>query len=346
MKRLIAVLLGICMLLMMFCGCKDADTDSSNISNGSDVEIFDESSIYAQFIDGKITATDSDGYKYYINQYNFLDDGFSYAYYDVDSDNVEELCVKNLQLYIFDVKDGEIYNLYTETRANTTILNDGGLFQVKYGAEPDHIYYDYKKINQNGEIETQLYFSWWDAQTTDGTESYYINEESVTKKEYELLWTKHSNFADDKVFWATVSDKDDKTTPQDTQNQQDYTDSQDEYKDEYVILIENIETEYDEALNNALSTADMCDVHIEYAHKWKEIADEYYNKLIEDEGLKPYIIELKSDWEVYYNSQIENYRNIYSEIFEGGSLTGVLFDSLKCDLQKDWAMQLINIYRH
>ncbi len=327
-----------------FVGCKQNNVTSDNnvfsqnsSSNISDVEILDNTAIYNQFINGEITAKTDEGYFLYVNQYDYLDKGFSYAFCDVDSDNVDELCVKNLQLYIFDVKDGGLYNLYTETLADSTVLNDGGLFQVKYGAEPDHIYYDYKKINQNGEIDKQLYFSWWDAATADDTESYYIGENSVTKQEYEELWAEYSNFADDKVIWTTVESKSESTTSQNTQA---------EKIDIYTELDNTINIPYENALKEAWSTAEICDVHSLYSEKWQSVSTKYYNELIKDEKLKIHIIKLKNDWETYYTSQIESYRNIYGVVYEGGSLTGIILCSRERELQKEWAMQLVNIYEH
>ena len=340
--RIKALLLSFVFIIVsVLAGCKGNNVSSENnaaSNNSSNVGALDNTSIYNQFINGEITAKTDDGNDLYVNQFDFLDNGFQYAVYDVDSDGVAELCVRCFQLYIFDIKDGAVYNLYTETRADSTVLNDGALFQVKHGAEPDHIYYDYRKINQNGEIVIQNYFSWWDAATADDDESYYIGEKRVSKQEYDEFWAEYSNFADDKVIWSEVEGKENTKTDADTPN------TQTEYNNIYEELDATIEAEYEEALNNALSTADICDVHIEFESRWKAIADEYYNKLIEDENLKPYIIELKSDWEVYYDSQIENYRNIYAKVLEGGSLTGIVFSSKKCSLQKDWALQLINIY--
>lgn len=345
MKKFISILIILCMLLTVLAGCNENKTSSennavsnNNLINSSGVETVDNTTIFNQFVAGEITAKTKENTFLYINQFEFLEKGFSYTCYDVDYDNEKELCVKNIQLYIFDIKDGTVYNLYTETRANSTVLNDGALFQVQHGAEPDHIYYDYRKINQNGEIEIQNYFSWWDAATADDDESYYIGEKRVTKQDYDNFWAEYSNFADDKVIWSEVEGIENTKTDADTPN------TQTEYKNIYEELDATIEAEYEEALNNALSTADICDVHIEFESRWKAIADEYYNKLIKDESLKPYIIELKADWEVYYDSQIENYRNIYGKVLEGGSLSGIVFSSKKCSLQKDWALQLINIY--
>lgn len=340
--RIKALLLSFVFIIVsVLAGCKGNNASSENnavSNNSSSVGALDNNSIYNQFINGEITAKTDAGHNLYINQFDFLDKEFMYAYYDVDSDNFDELCVKNTQIYVFDIKDDQLYNLYTETLAYSSLLNDGGFLHMTYGAEPDHIFYDYNKINQDGEVITHVDFSWWDAVNDEDSVTFYIGGKEVTKEEYDELSSKYLNIGEDKVIWSEVEGKENTKTDADTPN------TQTEYKNIYEELDATIEAEYEEALNNALSTADICDVHIEFESRWKAIADEYYNKLIEDENLKPYIIELKADWEVYYDSQIENYRNIYGKVLEGGSLTGIVFSSKKCSLQKDWALQLINIY--
>lgn len=336
MKYKVLLLSLVFIFVTMFVGCKGNNVTSENSvvsnndsNNSSSGETVDNTSIYDKFINGEITAKTDEGHNLYINQFDFLDKEFMYAYYDVDSDNVDELCVKNTQIYVFDIKDDQLYNLYTETLAYSSLLNDGGFLHMTYGAEPDHIFYDYNKINQDGDVITHVDFSWWDAVNAEDSVTFYIGGKEVTKEEYDELSSKYLNIGEDKVIWNDINGENNTKT---------------EYKNIYEELDATIEAEYEEALNNALSTADICDVHIEFESRWKAIADEYYNKLVKDEGLKPYIIELKADWEVYYDSQIENYRNIYSKVLEGGSLTGIVFSSKKCSLQKEWALQLIDIY--
>lgn len=341
-------------LITLFLGCKSKNKANSDIIN-SDIVVSkskstneqtskpvvkkaDNTSIYDQFINGEITAKTTEGTYLYVNQFEFLNHGFNYTLFDVDDDNINELCIKNYNLYIFEVKDDELYNIYTDTRADSVILNNGGFFQIKYGDAPKHIYYDYRKINKDGLIEKQVYFSWWDASTIDGVEypeSYYIDDKEVTKEKYDEFAGKYLNIGEDKVFWAKVEPKQEATTSQQTQN---------EKTDIYTELENTINVPYEKALDNAGSTLEIREVHNFYNQKWQEISDKYYNELIKVEKLKPYIIQLKKDWEVYYNSQIENYRKIYGTIYEGGSLTGIVFDSRERELQKEWAMQLVDIY--
>lgn len=343
----VKVLLLIFVFLVVLTGCEQENvvSDSNEISqnnsgDNSTVESVDSTSIYDQFIKGEITAKGGDNTDLYVNQFEYLNEGFKYTIFDVDGDNTDELCIKNYNIYIFKVKNNELYNLYTDTRSGSTILNDGGFFQILYGDAPEHIYYDYRKINEDGCIETQIYFSWWDAHTLDSViypESYFIDDKEVTKEKYEEFTDQYLNIGEDKVTWINVAPIAEKISLQNTQS---------ENKDIYTELENTINIPYQKALDDAESTADIREVHTIYSKKWKEVSTEYYNKLIKIEELEPYIIKLKTDWDIYYNSQLDSYRNIYGTIFEGGSITGIVFDSRERELQKEWALQLVNIYEH
>ncbi len=341
-KALVLSIFIILMSISVGCNTKDV-TDDKNVNSkntsadNSASQTVDNTIVFNKFINGEITAKTDEGHFLYINQFEFLDNGFSYAFFDVDNDDIEELCVKNYQIYIFDVKDDDIYNLYTVTKVGTKLLNDGGFLCIKQGGEPSHNYYDYFTINNESNIETNIWFSWWDAHTIDGVEypeSFYIGDEEVTKEEYEKLSAQYLNIGDDKVVWTVVAG--DKKIDASTNNSDDI----------YTEIENTINIPYEQALDNAVSTADIRDVHRIYSKKWQDLSDKYYNELIKIEKIKPYIIKLKTDWDIYYNSQIENYRNIYGTIFEGGSITGIIFDSREMELQKEWAMQLVDIYEH
>ena len=101
------------------------------------------------------------------------------------------------------------------------------------------------------------------------------------------------------------------------------------------------------------STGGLVDVSIKYAEKWAEIADEYYQKIMEYDGVDPssaeyyssndlhtYVADLKTSWESYYAAQCDNYSKTLYAIY-GGSIVGPIF----ADMQKEWALWLVNIYQ-
>lgn len=104
------------------------------------------------------------------------------------------------------------------------------------------------------------------------------------------------------------------------------------------------------------STAGQCELHDEYRKKWKDIADTYYNKIMEyddiiqpseiyytAEDLHTFVTNMKTNWEQYSAEQYDNYTKTLVAIYQAGTIVGPLSASYKCELQKDWALQLVKI---
>jgi len=92
------------------------------------------------------------------------------------------------------------------------------------------------------------------------------------------------------------------------------------------------------------TTVGMIELADKYAGKWKQIADEYYNILIKNDNLHTYILNMKNNWEEYYQTQCENYIEILHSIYDHGTIIGPIFAHYKYELQKDWALRLVEIY--
>ena len=128
----------------------------------------------------------------------------------------------------------------------------------------------------------------------------------------------------------------------------------------YERLIREIDDAYleeQDAPENC-TTVGMVELSDKYAEKWKNVADEYYDKIMEYDGivqpsdhyyssddLHTYVSNLKTNWEKYNQVQCENYLETLRAIYGSGTVVGPIFADYKYELQKDWALQLVVIWQ-
>ena len=123
-------------------------------------------------------------------------------------------------------------------------------------------------------------------------------------------------------------------------------------------LIREIDGAYAEEskLPESSTTMGMVELADKYTKKWQQVADEYYNKIMEyDDIFTPnenyyssddfhsFVSNMKSNWEQYYQVQCENYLKTLQAIYSGGTIVGPLFANYKYKLQKEWTLQLVDI---
>lgn len=126
------------------------------------------------------------------------------------------------------------------------------------------------------------------------------------------------------------------------------------------VITYSIESDYEaeSKLDEYSSTAGMCDLHNKYTKKWKEIADEYYDKIMKydediqlddhyysSDDLHTFVSNMKTSWEKYNKENCENYTKTLEAIYQGGSIVGPIASSHECAMQKEWALQLVGIYQ-
>lgn len=104
------------------------------------------------------------------------------------------------------------------------------------------------------------------------------------------------------------------------------------------------------------STAGMVDLSAKYAAKWAQVAEEYYQKIMEfelaepnetygtSEDLHTYVTNMKTEWEAYYAAQCENYEKTLVAIYGGGTIVHPIIASYKYNMQREWALRLVTIY--
>ncbi len=129
-----------------------------------------------------------------------------------------------------------------------------------------------------------------------------------------------------------------------------------EESDKSSTVIDRLDEEMKQAFFNDSTTASMVDISVEYRQKWQDVADEYYNKLMEYDGLVEYsefsyssedfhtfLSSMKTNWEEYYNVECENYYGILQSIHGPGTIVPVLMSEHQCELTREWAIELIDI---
>ncbi len=123
-----------------------------------------------------------------------------------------------------------------------------------------------------------------------------------------------------------------------------------------ISLTEKYLAEIDEAYkysleNDELSNYEVGEVSREYGKKWRLVADEYYNKILEepdeylyDKGLlKSSIISMKENWDTYSEQEKDNYHNLLVSIHGGGTIVGPDTSKFEYELEKQWALKILAI---
>ncbi len=192
MKRFFSIFLVLNLLLVLLCGCKDTETTSSNITTNSDVQNpfsedksefnqnnTDSIQLYMQFLNGEISAKDSDGMFKQINEfaiYGELPQDYRYTFFDVNFDGEKELCVGEYKYILcFRMIDGEI--CYYETLTNTNLLSNRALLY-------DHSSPGYEQYVYRAPDEFEVNFEHLTYER-ENKEEYYIGAALVTKEEYD-----------------------------------------------------------------------------------------------------------------------------------------------------------------
>jgi len=124
-------------------------------------------------------------------------------------------------------------------------------------------------------------------------------------------------------------------------------------------LIREIDGAYleESKLSEFSTTLGMVKLAEKYTDKWKDVANEYYNKMMEYDGIvQPNevnyssedfhntLLKMKEDWEEYHNKEISNYMIVIHCIYDSGTICGPLLSQYEYEMYKDWALKLVDIY--
>lgn len=123
------------------------------------------------------------------------------------------------------------------------------------------------------------------------------------------------------------------------------------------ILIKEIDgAYYEESLNTFSSTINMMKLATKYSEKWEQVADEYYNKLMQYddiiqlddhypsvEDFHNAIYNMKINWETYYETEMTNYNTVLETLHGAGTIRGPIINSHAYKLKMSWALKLVDI---
>lgn len=112
----------------------------------------------------------------------------------------------------------------------------------------------------------------------------------------------------------------------------------------------------DSTLPEFSTTAGKVELTCKYTEKWRQVADECYNKIMEYDGtiqlnessyssddLHTFVSNMKTNWEQYNQVQCENYGKTLQAIYGSGTIVGPIFAGFQYEMQKEWALQLVGI---
>ena len=116
--------------------------------------------------------------------------------------------------------------------------------------------------------------------------------------------------------------------------------------------LKEIDEEYKYRLeNDELSNFEVGEVSREYSEKWRRVADDYYNKILEkpdeylyDKGLlKSSIISMKENWDNYSKQEKTDYNNLLIAIHGGGTIIGPDTAKYEYEMEKQNALKILSI---
>ncbi len=126
----------------------------------------------------------------------------------------------------------------------------------------------------------------------------------------------------------------------------------------YEKLIREIDGAYieEQKTPKGSTTIGMVEISDKYTEKWKQVADEYYDKIMKFDGitklnenyyssedLHTFVSNMKTNWEEYNQEQCTNYLKTLQTIYGAGTIVGPIFANYKYEMQKEWALQLVGI---
>lgn len=142
--------------------------------------------LFNSFLNGSIDAIDKSGNTIKISEMD-SDSYRKYTEYDMNGDNIPELCIKTSRtLSIFEIKDGNIV-LWREDSPYCTILNNSAILYKRHGGAPEHKTYIYYETDSDGNTVYEITFEKYESTYIDGIyhpELYMINNQEVDETEY------------------------------------------------------------------------------------------------------------------------------------------------------------------
>ena len=328
MKRLIAILLVLNIICLLLCGC-DSTNNSSDIS--SDTVLYQ---------DGDDVVDKTDYYKLIYNKNTSM---YKYEIYNIygkviDSDSI----VKKPHITLVD--DNVVW-LWVQ--AGTGHLTRWTYFYDVISGEKSPVYYGmtdcYDKyvlnVTDNAVNVSEMF-------SGNRREMFYDFEKGLAEDVIESITS--AKFVDN-GYSVEVEYLSAEGTPE--------IQTFDFKCDLQMRLTEEIDRARSVEFETAFSTADMAYVNQKYADMWQDVANKYYEKIMNYNGiiqpsenyytsddLHTFVSNMKNNWEQYYKIESENYLKTLQTIYQCGTVTGTIISSYHYNMQKEWALRIVDIY--
>ena len=209
-KKYIGSLLFASLFLLLISGCsyksrttevfESASEKSSSSEALTDFHSNISGDTVAQNSNKKVSTNES------INIGDISDSTFSYAFFDMNGDDIPELHVRpviNGAYYIFTCQDSQVYLWYAGT-AYETPLNNAAILYTRQGGAPAHKNYKYICLDFNGNVKEEVYFSQYDAVDSGDPKveaKYIINDQEVSEESWKSLTGQYLSEKSDQIIW-------------------------------------------------------------------------------------------------------------------------------------------------
>ena len=105
---------------------------------------------------------------------------------------------------------------------------------------------------------------------------------------------------------------------------------------------------------DSMSNFEKGNTYVKYAEKWEFVADECYKALMAYEREEDYpgptneefhkaVLDMRTDWEAYYEKELKNYITIVDFQFTGGTGASIAKCQHEYQMKMEWALQLVEI---
>lgn len=328
MKRLVAVWLAISLLLAFLCGCDNTNNSSDLLSDTVSHQ------------DGETVVDKTDYYKLIYNNNTNM---YMYEIYNIDGDIIESDTI-NKKPHITLVGDNVVW-LWVQ--AGTGHLTRWTYFYDVISGEKSPVYYG----------------------MTDCCDKYVLNvtdnavnvSEMFSGNRREMFYDFEKGLADDVIESITSA----KFVDDGYSVEVEYLSAEGTFEiqtldftcDLQIRLTKEIDEARSVELETAISTADMVYVNQKYADMWQDVANKYYEKIMNYNGiiqpsdnyytsddLHTFVSTMKNNWEQYYKIESENYLKTLQAIYQGGTVTSTIISSYHYNMQKEWALRIVDIY--
>ena len=174
------------------------------IQSGNDLN--DSLKLYREFINGKATAKIDEEFltiNEFVNEYGSTIDEVTYAFFDMNGDNIPELHIRTTRFYsIFTNQQGTLEGWY-ESSVYSQPLNNRAILYTRSGGGPEHIDYQYTLLDFFGNEVYSIQFCWY-SETEHKKEMYILDDVKLSKEDWTNLTNRYLSVESDLIEWITI----------------------------------------------------------------------------------------------------------------------------------------------